>query len=91
MQVKKQQLEPDMEQRTGSKLGKEYIEAVYCLPAYLTFMQSKSREMLGWIKHKLESRLPEETAITSDMQMTHPSGRKLRGTKDRLDDRERRE
>ena len=89
MQVKKQQLEPDMEQRTGSKLGKEYIEAVYCLPAYLTFMQSKSREMLGWIKHKLESRLPEETAITSDMQMTHPSGRKLRGTKDRLDDRER--
>ena len=91
MQVKKQQLEPDMEQRTGSKLGKEYIEAVYCLPAYLTFMQSKSREMLGWIKHKLESRLPEETAITSDMQMTHPSGRKLRGTKDRLDDRERRD
>ena len=91
MQVKKQQLEPDMEQRTGSKLGKEHIEAVYCLPAYLTFMQSKSREMLGWIKHKLESRLPEETAITSDMQMTHPSGRKLRGTKDRLDDRERRE
>ena len=58
MQVKKQQLDPDMEQWTGSKLGKEYIEAVYCLPAYLTFMQSKSREMLGWIKHKLESRLP---------------------------------
>ena len=69
MQVKKQQLEPDMEQGTGSKLGKEYIEAVYCLPAYLTFMQSKSREMLGWIKHKLESRLPEEIPITSGMPM----------------------
>ena len=78
MQVKKQQLEPDMEQRTGSKLGKEYIEAVYCLPAYLTFMQSKSREMLGWIKHKLESRLPEETAITSDMQMTLPLWQKVK-------------
>ena len=78
MQVEKQQLEPDMEQRTGSKLGKEYIEAVYCLPAYLTFMQSKSREMLGWIKHKLESRLPEETAITSDMQMTPPLGQKVK-------------
>ena len=86
-----QQLEPEVEQWTGSKLGKEYIKAVYCHPAYLTAMQSTSREMLGWIKHKLESRLPEETAITSDMQMTHPSGRKLRGTKDRLDDRERRE
>ena len=66
MQVKKQQLEPDMQQRPGSKLGKEYIEAVYCLLACLTFMQSKSREMLGWIKHKLESRLPEEIAITTD-------------------------
>ena len=52
-------------------------------------MQSKSREMLGWIKHKLESRLPEEIAITSDMQMTHPRGRKLRGTKDRLDEGQR--
>ena len=89
MQVKKQQLEPDMEQQTGSKLGKEYIEAVYCLLACLTFMQSQSREMLGWIKHKLESRLPEEIAIISDMQMTHPSGRKLRGTKDHLDEGQR--
>ena len=89
MQVKKQQLEPDMEQQTGSKLGKEYIEAVYCLLACLTFMQSKSREILGWIKHKLESRLPEEIAIISDMQMTHPSGRKLRGTKDHLDEGQR--
>ena len=56
MQVKKQQLEPDMEQQTGSKLGKEYIKAVYCHPAYLTYMQSTSWEMLDWMKHKLESR-----------------------------------
>ena len=72
MQVKKQQLEPDVEQLTGSKLGKEYIKAVYCHPAYLTYMQSKSREMLGWMKHKLESRLLGEISITSDMQMTPP-------------------
>ena len=57
MQVKKQQLEPDMEQWTGSKLGKEYIKAVYCHPAYLLYIQSTSCEMLGWMKHKLESRL----------------------------------
>ena len=57
MQVKKQQLEPDMEHQTGSKLGKEYIKAVYCHPAYLTSMQSTSCEMLGWMNHKLESRL----------------------------------
>ena len=69
MQVKQQQLEPDMEQQTGSKLGKEYIKAVYCHPAYLTYMQSTSWEMLGWMKHKLESRLPGEVSITSDMQM----------------------
>ena len=56
MQVKKQQLELDMEQQTGSKLGKEYVKAVYCHPAYLTYMQSTSWEILGWIKHKLESR-----------------------------------
>ena len=60
MQVKKQQLEPDMEQQTGSKLGKEYIKAVYCHPAYLTYMQSTSRYVLGWMKNKLESRLSEE-------------------------------
>ena len=72
MQVKKQQLEPDMEQLTGSKLGKEYNKAVYCQAAYLTYMQSTSCEMLGWIKHKLESRLPGEISITSDTQMTPP-------------------
>ena len=70
MQVKKQQLELDMEQQTGSKLGKEYIKAVYCHPAYLTYMQSTSWETLGWIKHKLESRLLGEISITSDKQMT---------------------
>ena len=68
MQVRKQQLELDMEQQTGSKLGK-YIKAVYCQPAYLTYMQSTSCEMLGWISHKLESRLQGEISMTSDMQM----------------------
>ena len=70
MLVKKQQLEPDMEQQTGSKLGKEYIKAVYYHPAYLTYMQSTSCEKLGWMNHKLESRLIGEMSITSDMQMT---------------------
>ena len=71
MQIKKQQLEPDMEQQTGSRLGKEYVKAaVYCHPAYLTYIQSISCEMLGWMKHKLESRLPGEISITSGMQMT---------------------
>ena len=70
MQVKKQQLELDMEQQIGSKLGKEYVKTVYCHPAYLTYMQSTSYEMLGWMKHKLESRLPGEISITSDTQMT---------------------
>ena len=70
MQVKKQQLELDMELRTGSKLGKEYIKAVYCDRAYLAYMQSPSCEMPGWMKHKLESRLPGEISITWDMQMT---------------------
>ena len=72
MQVRKQQSELDMEQQTGSKTGKEYIKAVYCHPAYLTYMQSTSWEMLGWKKHKLESRLPGEISMTSDMQMTPP-------------------
>ena len=67
MKVKKQQLELEMEQQTGSKLGKEYIKAVYCHSVYLTYMQS---EMPGWMKHKLESRLLGETSTTSDMQMT---------------------
>ena len=60
MQVKKQQLELDMEQQTGAKLGKEYVTAVYCHPAYLTYMQSTSWEMLVWMKHKLESRLNQD-------------------------------
>ena len=72
MQVKKQQLELDMKQQTGSKLGKVYIKAVYCHPAYLTYMQSTSCEMLGWMNHKQEPRLPGEILITSDMQMTTP-------------------
>ena len=72
MQVMKQQLQPDMEQRTGSKLGKEYVKAVYCHSAYLTSMQSTSCKIPGWMKHKLESRLPGELSITSGMQMTPP-------------------
>ena len=78
MQIKKQQLEPDMEQWTGSKLGKEYIKAVYCNPAYLTSMKSTSCEMPGWMKHKLESRLLGEISITSDMQMTPPLWQKVK-------------
>ena len=70
MQVRKQQLELDMEQQTGSKPGKEYVKGVYCHLAYLTYMQSTSWETLGWRKHKLELRLPGEIYITSDMQMT---------------------
>ena len=66
MQVKKQQLELDMEKWTGSKLGMEYVKAVYCHPAYLTYMQRASCKMLDWVKHKLESRLPGEISITSD-------------------------
>ena len=69
MQIKKQQLELYMEQRTGSKLGKEYIKVVYCHPAYLTYMQSTSYEIPGWVNDKLESRLPGEISTTSDMQM----------------------
>ena len=69
MQVRKQQLELDMEQQTGSKSGKEYVRAVYCHPAYLSYMHSTSCEMLGWMKYKLETRLPGEIVITSDLQM----------------------
>ena len=72
MQVKKQQLEPDMEQQTGSKSGKESVKAVYCHPACLTYMQSTSHEMLSLMKHKLELRLLGEISITSDMQMIPP-------------------
>ena len=72
MQVKKVQLEPDTEQWTGSKLGKEYVKSLYCHPACLTSMQSTSCEMPDWMKYELESRLPGEISITSDMQMTLP-------------------
>ena len=78
MKVKKQQLEPDMEQQTGSKLRKEYVKAVYCHPAYLTSLQSTSSEMSGWMKHRLESRLPEEISITSDTQMTQHLWQKVK-------------
>ena len=78
MQVKKQQLELDMEQQTGSKSGKEYVKAVYCHPAYLTSMQSTSCEMQGWMKHKLESRFLGEISITSDTQMTPPLRQKVK-------------
>ena len=70
--------ELDMEQKTGSKLGKEYIKAVNCHPAYLTYMQSTSCKMSGWMKHKLESRLPGEISTTSDMQMTPPLWQKAK-------------
>ena len=78
MQARKQQLELDMEQQTGSKQEKEYIKAVYCHPAYLTSMQSTSGEMLDWKKHKLESRLLGEISITSDMQVTPPLWQKVK-------------
>ena len=78
MQVRKQQLELDMEQQTDSKLGKEYVKAAYCHPAYLTYMQSTSCEMLGWIKHKLELRLPGEISITSDSEMIPPLWQKAK-------------
>ena len=78
MQVKKQQLEPDMEQCTDSKLEKEYNEAVYCHPAYLNYMQGILCEMPGWMKHKVESRLPGEISITSCMQMTPPLWQKAK-------------
>ena len=83
MQVRKQQLELDMEQQTGSKKEKEYVKAVYCHPAYLTYTQSTSWEMLGWMKHKLESLLLGEIS-TSDMQM-----RNRRRTKEPLDKSEK--
>ena len=72
MKIKKQQLDLDMEQQIGSKLGKEYVKALYCHLAYLTYKQSTSYKMLGWRKHKLKSGLWGEISITSDMQMTPP-------------------
>ena len=87
-QVKKQQLELDMEQQTSSISGKEYVKAVYCHLAYLTSMQSTSCEMLGWMKHKLKSKLLGEISITSDMQMT-PLMAESGGTKEPLDESQR--
>ena len=78
LQVKKQLLELDMNQQTGSKSEKEYIKAAYCHPAYLIYVQSTSWEMPDRMKHKLESRLPGETTITSDMQMTPPLWQKAK-------------
>ena len=75
---KKQQLEPDMEQQTGSKMGKEYVKAIYCHPVYLTYLQSTSCKMPGWMKHKLQSRLPGEISITSDTQMIPPLWQKTK-------------
>ena len=85
MQVRKQQLELDMEQQTGSKLEKDYVKAVYCHPAYLNYMKSTSCEMPGWMKLKLESRFLGEISTTSDMQMTPPLWQKVRGTKESLE------
>ena len=78
MQVKEQQLEPDMEQRTGSKLTTECAKVIYCYPIYLTSMQSASCEIPGWMNHKLESRLLGEISTTSDMQMTPPLWQKVK-------------
>ena len=78
MQIKKPQLELAMKHQTGSKLGKEYIKAIYCHPAYWTDMQSKLCEMPGWMKHKLESRLPGEISITSGTQITPPLWQKAK-------------
>ena len=89
MQVKKQQLELGMEKQNGSKWGKVYLKAVYCHPAYLTYMQSTSWERPGWMKHKLQSSFPGAISITSDMQMIPSLWQKWRGTKKPLDKSER--
>ena len=81
MQVRKQQLELDMEQQTGSKQEKEYVKAVYCHHAYLTYMQSTSCKMPGWMKLKLESKSLREISITSNIQVGY---RKDRGTRDQI-------
>ena len=86
MQVRKQQLKPDMEQHTGSKLGKEYVKAVYCHPAYLTYMQITTWEMPGLTKHKLESRFQGELSIPQICRLHHPYGRKWREIKEPLDE-----
>ena len=91
MQDKKLQLEPDTEKWTGSKLGKEYLKAVYCHPAYLTYMQSTSYEMLGLMNHKLESRLPGEISTPQICRWHYSYSRKWRGTKEPLDEGKRRQ
>ena len=88
MHIKKHQLEPDMEKWTGSKLGKEYVKAIYCHPAYLAHMQNTSCGMQGWMKHKLESTLLEKISMTSGSWHL-PSGGKWRGTKEPLEEEER--
>ena len=88
MQLKKQQLELDMEQRTGSKLGKENVKAVCCHLACLTATKSTSCKILGWVNHRMESRLLGEISITSDMQMTPPLWQKVKRTKEPLDESE---
>ena len=89
MQVKKQQLKLEVEQQIGSKRGKEYVKAIYCHLAYLTYRQNTSWEMLDWMKHKLESRLWREISITLICRWHHPYGRKWRRTKAPLDESER--
>ena len=78
MQVRKQQLELDMEEQTGSKSGKEYVKAIYYHPPYLIYMQSTSCEMPGWTKHKIKSSFPGEISITLDMQITQPLWQKVK-------------
>ena len=87
MRIKKQQ--NFVEHLIGSKLGKEYIKSVYCQPAYSTSMESTSCEMPGWMEHKLESRLPGEISITSDMQLIQPLWQKVKRVKENLDEGER--
>ena len=89
MQVKKQELELDMEQQTGSKSGKEYVTAVYCHPDYLTYIQSTSCEMLSWMKHKLESRLLGEISTNSDIQMIPLQWQNAKRNKEPLHEGER--
>ena len=93
MQVKEKQLELelDMEQQTGSKQEKEYVKAEYCHPVYLTYMQSTSCKMSGWMKHKLEPKFLGEISIISDIQMITPHGRKQRGSKEPLGEGEKTE
>ena len=89
MQIRKQQLELDMEQQTSCKSVKEYVRVVYCHPAYLISVESTLYKMPGWMKHKLESRLPEEISMTSDTKMTPHLWQKARGIKESLDETEK--